>query len=104
MKTFVKDSTGEWIEKDPDAKKDYSNDWADWLAQSSGDTIAASSWIVDVGLTKETSPPEAFVATGLCTVWLSGGTLGKTYKVTNRITTTGGRTEDSTFLIKIVAQ
>lgn len=36
------------------------------------------------------------------TVWLSGGTAGQEYAVTNRITTTAGRTDDRTILITVV--
>jgi hypothetical protein len=37
------------------------------------------------------------------TVWLAGGQLGKTYHVTNRIETAGGRINDYTFDIKVSA-
>lgn len=35
------------------------------------------------------------------TVWLSGGTAGQIYTVTNRITTAAGRTEDRSFAIRV---
>ena len=35
------------------------------------------------------------------TVWLSGGQAGATYTVTNRIVTTGGRTDDRSIAIKV---
>jgi hypothetical protein len=38
------------------------------------------------------------------TVWLSGGTAGYNYKVENRITTVGGRTDDRTLLIRVREQ
>lgn len=80
--------------KDPDAVLDYSVDWARWL---SGDEIATSEWIVGSGLTKasETNSPTK------TTVWISGGAAGQSYSVTNRITTTGGRTEDRSFMIRV---
>jgi hypothetical protein len=80
--------------KDPDAILDYAVDWSRWLA---GDTIAASVWIVPAGLTKVTesnTPTKAIV-------WLSGGSAGQTYTVTNRITTAAGRTEDRSFTIRV---
>jgi hypothetical protein len=80
--------------KDPNAVLDYSVDWTRWL---NGDTIATSAWTVPAGLTKvsDTSTTKA------ATVWLSGGTIGQSYTVTNRITTAGGRTEDRSFDVKI---
>ncbi len=79
--------------KDPDAVLDYAIDWSLWLA---GDEIATSDWSVPVGLTKVTDTKTAVKTT----VWLSGGQAGQSYTVTNRITTTGGRTEDRSFTIK----
>ncbi len=80
--------------KDPNAVLDYSINWTRWLA---GDQIAASEWIVPSGLTKMADPKTATSAT----VWLSGGTAGQSYIVTNRITTAAGRTEDRSFTIRI---
>jgi len=80
--------------KDPNAILDYAVDWSRWLA---GDTIAVSAWIAPDGLTKVSETNTATKAT----VWLSGGTAGQTYTVTNRITTAGGRTEDRSFTIRV---
>jgi hypothetical protein len=80
--------------KDPDASLDYGINWAAWLGT---DTIATSTWIVDVGLTKGT----ASNTTTTTTVWLSGGTLGVTYKAVNRIVTAGGRTNDRTLRVRV---
>jgi hypothetical protein len=80
--------------KDPNAVLDYTIDWTRWLA---GDQIATSEWLVPTGLTKVADTKTASSAT----VWLSGGTAGQSYTVTNRITTTGGRTEDRSFTIRV---
>ena len=80
--------------KDPNAVLDYYVDWTRWL---NGDTIATSVWTVAAGLAVANDTHTTTAAT----VWLSGGTVGETYKVTNRITTTGGRTEDRSFDVKI---
>ena len=80
--------------KDPDAILDYGWDWSAWL--SGGDTISASSWTVPTGLTT----PANSRTTTTTTVWLSGGTAGAQYEVINRITTTGGRTDDRTIVIQ----
>lgn len=79
---------------DPDAVLDYQIDWATWLGT---DTIATSTWVVPTGLTKGSDTKTATTAT----VWLSGGTVGQRYSVTNRITTAGGRTEDGSFDIVV---
>ena len=80
--------------KDPSAILDYSIDWSLWL---NGDTIATSSWTVPTGLTKVSDTKND----SSTTVWLSGGTLGQTYTVTNRITTANGRTDERSIIIKV---
>lgn len=85
LKTFV---------KDPNATLDYILKWAPWLR---GDFIDTSSWIVPAGLTLENEDQTSTTTTA----WLSGGTVGESYEVVNRITTIGGRTEDRTLTIKI---
>jgi hypothetical protein len=80
--------------KDPNAVLDYTIDWTRWLA---GDQIATSEWLVPLGLTKTADSKTASSAT----VWLSGGTAGQSYTVTNRVTTSAGRTEDRSFIAKI---
>jgi hypothetical protein len=80
--------------KDPNATLDYKVDWSAWLG---ADTISTSSWIVPSGITQTTASNTA--TTG--TIWLSGGTEGRTYQITHRIVTTAGRTDDRSFLIKV---
>ena len=80
--------------KDPDATLDYKREWADWLGT---DTIATSTWIVPEGITEGETSHDATSAT----IWLSGGTVGEVYELTNRVTTTGGRTDDRSFNVQI---
>lgn len=80
--------------KDPNAVLDYSVDWSRWL---DGDSIASSAWTVPTGLAKVTETNTDTKAI----LWLSGGSAGQSYQVTNRITTTGGRTEDRTITIRV---
>lgn len=82
-------------EKDPAATLDYQFNWAEWLA---GDTITASTWTADDGLTVEDDD----FTNVLTTVWLSGGTAGLAYAVTNRIVTAGGRTDERTLSIVVM--
>ena len=80
--------------KDPDATLDYTLDWSDYLG---GDEIATSAWVVPEGLTKVSESS----TTTLATVWLSGGAAFTTYRVTNRVTTVGGREDDRSVLIQV---
>jgi hypothetical protein len=63
----------------------------DWEAEgflAAGDSIVSSSWSADVGITIGVTVMTATTTT----VWVSGGTAGWLYHVTNTITTVGGRT------------
>lgn len=83
------------MNKDPDAVLDYGHDWSGWLID--GDTITTSVWIVPDGITKDSDSHD----TTSTTIWLSGGELGKRYILVNRVTTTGGRTDDRSMQIDI---
>jgi hypothetical protein len=61
--------------KDPNANLPFTWDWSAWLANED-DAAAAFAWV-------------------------SGGTDGEDYPVTCHITTTGGRTDDRTMVIKV---
>ena len=80
--------------KDPAERLDYVFDWSLWLAD---DTISSSVMTVDAGLTKVSDTNSTTTAT----VWLSGGTLGRTYEIVNRIVTAGGRIGERTITITI---
>jgi hypothetical protein len=80
--------------KDPNSTKDYLWDWSQWLGD---DTITTSTFLVPTGITLESDAHTAKTAT----VWLSGGTEGATYEVTNRITTAGGRIDDRTMRLTV---
>jgi len=90
---------------------DYSVNWAPWL---SGDTIVTSTWTCDTGITSSGAViNQAAVTLGqgsqqitvpaamLATIWLSGGSAGQTYNVSDTITTTAGRTEVVKFKITV---
>jgi hypothetical protein len=83
--------------KDPQAVLDYTNDFSAWLGV---DTITASTWTPPSGITVTTSSNTTTTAT----VWLSGGTLGETYRIVNHITTSAGRQDDRTIVIKMVSK
>ena len=79
--------------KDPDAVLDYMFDWSSWL--QSGETISTSTMTASTGITVDSD----VATTTTTTVWLSGGTAGETYEVTNHITTSNSRAEDRTITI-----
>lgn len=83
--------------KDPNAVLDYPISFAAWLADIS-DTYQSHTVTVTGGLVLDSSAQAA----GVITLVLSGGTLGETASFTIRIVTTGGRTDDRTFYLKIV--
>lgn len=87
--------------KDPDAILDYQWDWTAWLAQES-DVIVTSTFIVPTGINEGTGGKASSHTDTTATIWLSGGTAGSVYLVTNRIVTSGGRTNDRTtdFFVK----
>lgn len=80
--------------KDPDAVLDYKIDWSSWLGT---DTITASSWTAEDGITIDSNEFDDTETV----VWLSGGTEGYRYVVTNHITTAGGREDDRSIKITL---
>jgi hypothetical protein len=85
--------------KVPQAELNYTIDWTEWL---NGDTIAASSWVLPDGLVKLADSVDSGQKT---IVKIKGGTVGRTYTVINRITTTtSGEKDERSFQIQIVAR
>lgn len=90
----------ETIPKDPDATLDYGVNWRakGWLKPD--ETIVTSEWLIagpDGALAKASDDH----ADGVTRVWLTGGTLDAKYRITNRITTSAGRTDDRSFFVRI---
>lgn len=82
--------------------KDYQIDWSKKLLVNgvdTGDAVSTSSWVVESGITKDSDTK----ATKTTTVWLSGGTAGVEYTLTNRVVTTGGRTYEQSFVVTITS-
>lgn len=92
--TFIPDAPA----KDPDSIIDYGIDWSNWLTD--GETIVTSSW-PDLGDLVSVSESNTATATA---IFISGGVLGATYTLTNRITTNQGRTEDRSMYISCQAK
>lgn len=87
----------EWPFKDPDEVLDYEIDYSSRL---NGDAIISSTWIIPAGIVMDS----AFASATVSTIWLSGGTIGETYTLVNRIITSGGRTMDQSVRLKIRAR
>lgn len=83
--------------KDPEDVLDYVINWERWLGD---DTISSSSWTVEDGLTKDSEDNDLLTAT----IWLSGGTLGATYTLTNSIVTAAGRQADQSIRVKMITR
>jgi hypothetical protein len=86
----------DWPFKDPEGVLDYEIDWSDRL---DGDTISSSDWEIEAGITEGSSN-----TTTVTKIWLSGGTIGEKYVLTNRIVTAGGRTMDQSTRIAVKAK
>lgn len=86
--------------KDPDAVVDYTIDWNDGYLET-GETITSSQWSIEPtetdGLSEDASSNDNTTAS----ITLSGGVTHHTYRVTNRITTTGGRTDERSLTIRV---
>lgn len=83
---------------DPDAVLDYAVDWSDWLA--TGETITTSTWTVPTGIEETTPPPSTDGS--VATIWMTGGTAGTRYALTNHIVTSAGREDDRTIYLKVL--
>jgi hypothetical protein len=84
------------VYKDPAGELDYSFDWGEeWL--DADETLVSSAWSAPEGLTIVS---DSFTTT-TTTVWLSGGTNLKNYRVTNWIVTSFGRSDERSLLIQV---
>ncbi len=81
--------------KDPDAVLDFGVDWSKWL--ETDETITSSEWLLPMGITSIDDSTDGKKTV----VWLSGGTSGQMYTLTNRITTSAGRIDDRSINILV---
>ena len=80
------------FEQDPDDTLDYPFDWAPKLA---GDTIATSTFLLPDGGTQVSASNTATDAV----IFLTGVPCDRIIRLTNRVTTAGGRSMDWTIRI-----
>jgi len=81
--------------KDPSSVLDFGFDWSDWL--DTDDSVSTSTWNVPTGITRDSDTNTSTTTT----IWLSGGTVGSKYKITNRMVTANGRTVERSFYVKV---
>ena len=89
-----------YLLKDPDAVLDYTVDWAaDYLAP--GELLAQSDWNVvpdeEGGVALAGSDFDAATST----VKAAGGVAGHVYSLVNRITTSAGRIDERSIVIRV---
>jgi len=99
------------ISKDPNATLDYHVILSAWLGANA---LASAAWDVEAGLTLVSSSINsgsvtidgtAYAANTVATAWLSGGTVGVTYKVRCRFTDNNSptaRIDDRTFAVRVI--
>ena len=75
-----------YLAKDLTSVLDIGVDWSDWLID---DTILSSVWSADDEITITRNQTTNTVAA----CYISGGVLGATYKITNKITTVDGKVD-----------
>lgn len=78
--------------KDPNDTIDY---LFNWKPELDGDTISTSSFVLPDGLSSVSTSNTTTTAT----IYVSGGSEGQVYRITNRIVTAGGRTRDRTIYV-----
>ena len=83
--------------KTPGSLVDFAVDWRQWLAP--GESIATSSWSCTPALPLSAQGE----AGGIATTVVGGGVDGTTYRLTNSVTTTGGRQDSRTIVIRCTA-
>lgn len=84
--------------KDPQARVDHAIDWSAYLAQQS---LVASLWTVspqeDGGLQVENAAFEAQRSSAR----LSGGIVGRVYRLTNRVTLSDGQVDERSVTMRV---
>ncbi len=83
--------------KDPAAVLDYSINWGGGYLQS-GETLSSSIWtIFPADMTQSGAGNTASTAS----ITVSGGVAGQLYQLTNRISTSQGRTDERSITIRV---
>lgn len=83
--------------KDPGAVLDYSINWAGGYLQG-GETLASSIWTI---FPADMTQSSAANTTSVASITVSGGAAEQIYQLTNRITTSQGRTDERSITVRV---
>lgn len=108
---YTDDAGRTWFDKDPNDTVEVGQIWADWLGELGvAETLSTVSWSTTTGLTLTNGKvnAEARVIDGttypigtVALITLSGGTAGRTYRVTCRATTSLFNVVDRSFWVRV---
>lgn len=86
-----------WADKRPGDLLEYVLDWSHRLQE---ETIRASDFFVPDNAILEVV--DTVFSDTRTTIWLAGGDAGKNYEITNRITTSSGRTMEQPVRLRVI--
>ena len=84
--------------KDPEARVDYAIDWSGYL---DGQTIAESQWTATPDEAGGIAIEQSSFDLNRSAVRLSGGTAGRLYRVTNRVTFSDGSVDERSIALRV---
>jgi hypothetical protein len=89
--------------KQPSEVKDYTISYSDWLAGTGDSVNDATAAVICTSDQADTAlvVNNVYISTTSVTVWLSGGTDRRKYKVTVQASTVGGRLDESEFFVVV---
>ena len=86
--------------KDPAAVLDYAIDWgADYLGD--GDLLAQSNWSVEPAETGGIAIVTTEFGDSVSSVQAGGGIAGRLYRLSNRVVTQSGRTDERSIVLRV---
>lgn len=85
--------------KDPGARIDYAVDWG--AAYLDGQAVSASSWAVEPDEAGGIAIAAHAFDAARASVTLSGGMIGRLYRVTNRVTLTDGQIDERSIALRV---
>ena len=86
--------------KDPQAVLDYAIDWGvDYLGED--DILTASAWSVDPDEAGGVQVVGSSAGDTIATAQVNGGIAGRIYRLSNRVTTLNGRTDERSIVIRV---